>query len=54
MDNLKSGTGILYLESCRQYYKGDFKNDMMEGKGKFQYSNGDSYDGGFLKNKKNG
>ena len=62
IDDKKEGYGIykkygMYPQPYRNIpsiYEGHFINDMFNGKGKYTYYHGDTYDGSFLNNKRHG
>ena len=48
----ENGYGTVITENGE--YKGEWKNNMIHGKGTFTWNNGDEYVGEFRENKKNG
>ena len=42
------------LRIGKDFYEGDFDHDSFHGRGKYTYANGDSWEGEFVKGKKNG
>ena len=59
MDNLKlkEGKGLLYYnddDKFRERYEGEFKNNVIEGKGFMFYKNGNTFEGSFKNNKMEG
>ena len=54
VNGLKHGRGTLYSEDGRIIYEGDFKNNLFEGTGRYNYSDGYYYIGEFQKGLKHG
>ena len=52
IDNLRNGNGIMYYNSNspKLKYDGEWKNDLMDGKGTLYFRNGNKYEGEFRNN----
>lgn len=51
---MRSGVGRFTWTEKKEYYEGEFKQNMMHGKGKMQYSDGSYYIGQFVFNSRDG
>ena len=54
VDNKREGAGILCDQNGNIRYKGDWVNDQREGFGKYNYENGDYYEGQWKNGLENG
>jgi hypothetical protein len=53
-DDLKNGKGKITFNKINDFYEGEFKNNLIEGFGIYNYENGDIYKGEFKNGKMNG
>jgi hypothetical protein len=51
---LKEGKGELIYKQTSDFYKGDFKKDLITGEGIYKWSNEDTYEGTFVDGKMHG
>ena len=52
--DLKSGNGVCFFKLLGEKYKGEFDNNLINGKGFYEWKNGNSFEGSFINGKMNG